>query len=279
MLSLSLTVLKLRSQVHLCILQCVSLLPWIVCLLYRADDGNGKSTPIKRGPGRPRKRKYFGASSKGDKSSPVPTTGYGKEGEERLPISGTQSPELNAVASESESLVSKESEPPKKKKKRAKQKSPVERDQRGSAPPSRGLSPVELTVSEVMLTSIQYLFFRVNFLFDVAFFPSGCSGPCWKEKEISQANWYGRGGKEIQWIFDYGSVWKRKLCFHKAEKQLIGYRCECWWYYSLLFDSAEEGIWFYFMLLESRECISLHLPPLFANFLKLCFVHLHCRLL
>jgi len=125
-------------------------LPWIVCLLHRADDGNGKSTPIKRGPGRPRKRKYFGASSKGDKSSPGPPTSYGKEGEEKLPVSRAQSPELNAVASESESLVSKESEPPKKKKKRAKQKSPVERDDRGSAPPSRGLSPVEFTVSGVM---------------------------------------------------------------------------------------------------------------------------------
>lgn len=125
-------------------------MPWIVCLLHRADDGNGKSTPIKRGPGRPRKRKYFGASSKGDKSSPGPPTSYGKEGEEKLPVSRAQSPELNAVASESESLVSKESEPPKKKKKRAKQKSPVERDDRGSAPPSRGLSPVEFTVSGVM---------------------------------------------------------------------------------------------------------------------------------
>ena len=65
-------------------------------------------------------------------------------------MSRTQSPELNAVASESESLVSKESEKKKKKKKRAKQESPMERDERGSAPPSRGLSPLEFTVSGMM---------------------------------------------------------------------------------------------------------------------------------
>lgn len=127
-----------------------STLSGILCLLYRADDGTGKSTPIKRGPGRPRKRKYFGASSKGDKSSPVLTTGFNKEGEESLPVSEAQSPELNAVASESESLVSKDSEPPKKKRKKTKQKSPVEREERGSAPSSRGPSPVESAVSQVM---------------------------------------------------------------------------------------------------------------------------------
>lgn len=126
------------------------MLSWIVYLIHRADDGTGKSTPIKRGPGRPRKRKYFGASSKGDKSSPVPTTGYSKEGEESLPVSEAQSPELNAVASESESLVSKDSEPPKKKKKRTKQNSPKEQEERGSAPSSRGLSPVESAVSQVV---------------------------------------------------------------------------------------------------------------------------------
>lgn len=144
---------------------------WIICLLHRADDGTGKSTPIKRGPGRPRKRKYFGASFKGDKSSPGPPTGYNKEGEERLLMSGTQSPELNAVASESESLVSKESEPPKKKKKRAKQKSPVERDERGSAPPSHGFSPVEFTVSGMMLGFRQYLFSVSFYLFVYFFLP------------------------------------------------------------------------------------------------------------
>ncbi|KAJ7373113.1 hypothetical protein OS493_014261 [Desmophyllum pertusum] len=96
----------------------------------KPDDGNGKSTPIKRGPGRPRKRKYFGAGSRGDKTSPIPTDGYNKEDEESLPVSEAHSPEMNAVASESESVVSKESEPPKKKKKRAKQKSSVEREAR-----------------------------------------------------------------------------------------------------------------------------------------------------
>lgn len=111
------------------------------------DDGNGKSTPVKRGPGRPRKRKYFGASSKGEKPSPVATADEDKEGAESLPASGAQSPESNAVASESESLVSKESEPPKKKKKRSKQKSPVEQEGRGTATPTLGISPMELAVS------------------------------------------------------------------------------------------------------------------------------------
>lgn len=80
----------------------------------------------------------------------MPTTGYHKEGEESLPVSEAQSPELNALASESESLVSKDSEPPKKKKKRSKQNSPKEQEERGSAPSSRGLSPVESAVSQVV---------------------------------------------------------------------------------------------------------------------------------
>ena len=134
-----------KSNTTLCFARSVNLFSSIVCLHYRADDG--KSTPIKRGPGRPRKRKYFGAGSKGDKLSPVPRAGYNKEGEESQSVSEAQSPD-NAVASESESLVSKESEPPKKKKKRAKQKSPTEREGRGSAPSSRGLSPVEFPVSK-----------------------------------------------------------------------------------------------------------------------------------
>ncbi|PFX32012.1 BAH and coiled-coil domain-containing protein 1 [Stylophora pistillata] len=107
---------------------------------YGAEDG--KSTPIKRGPGRPRKRKYFGAGSKGDKTSPVPTGGYNKEDEEHQSVIEAHSPD-NAGPSDTESLVSKESEPPKKKKKRVKQKTSTERDSRGSAPPSRGLSPTE----------------------------------------------------------------------------------------------------------------------------------------
>ena len=118
--------------------------------LYRVDDGNGKSTPVKRGPGRPRKRKYFGASSKGEKPSPVATADEDREGAESLPASGDQSPESNAVASESESLVSKESEPPKKKKRRSKQKSPVEKEGRGTATPTLGISPVELAVSGIV---------------------------------------------------------------------------------------------------------------------------------
>lgn len=111
------------------------------------DDANGKSTPIKRGPGRPPKRKYFGASSKGEKSSPVANADENVEGTESLPASGAQSPELNAVASESESLLSKESEPPKKKKKRAKQKSTVEQERRGTDTPTLGITPVEPVVS------------------------------------------------------------------------------------------------------------------------------------
>ena len=113
------------------------------------DDG--KSTPIKRGPGRPRKRKYFGAISKGEKPSPVLTADENKEGTESLPASGAQSPELNAVASESESVVSKESEPPKKKRKRAKQKSLVEQEGLGTATPTLGISPVEVAVSRMVI--------------------------------------------------------------------------------------------------------------------------------
>ena len=122
------------------------------CNLCSIDDGNGKSTPIKRGPGRPRKRKYFGASCKGDKHSPVPTADENKEGEETPPASRTLTPEPNAVASESESLVSKDSEPPKKKKKKTKQSSnPVEQEGRATAIPILGMSPVELTVSMIFI--------------------------------------------------------------------------------------------------------------------------------
>lgn len=116
---------------------------------YGGEDGNGKSAPIKRGPGRPPKRKYFGASSKGDKSSPGGTADEDKEGSEHLPASGGQSPELNAAASESESLVSKESEPPKKKKKRPKQRNSAEQEGRERDTPTLGINPGELAVSSV----------------------------------------------------------------------------------------------------------------------------------
>ena len=81
--------------------------------------------------------------------SPVPTGGYNKEGEEHQSVIEAHSPD-NAGPSDTESLVSKESEPPKKKKKKTKQKSSAERDGRGSAPPSRGLSPTEFPVSQIM---------------------------------------------------------------------------------------------------------------------------------
>ena len=116
----------------------------------RGEDGNGKSAPIKRGPGRPPKRKYFGASSKGDKSSPGGTADEDKEGSEHLPASGGQSPELNAAASESESLVSKESEPPKKKKKRPKQRNSAEQEGRERDTPTLGINPGELAVRRMV---------------------------------------------------------------------------------------------------------------------------------
>ena len=116
---------------------------------YRVEDGNGKSTPIKRGPGRPRKRKYFGASSKGDKHSPISTADENRDGAESLLVSSAQSPEppSNAVASESDSLLSKESEPPKKKKRRMKHNNPVEQEVHRTATPTLGISPVEPSVS------------------------------------------------------------------------------------------------------------------------------------
>ena len=111
-----------------------------VLSIRRNEDGNGKSTPpVKRGPGRPRKRKYFGATSKSGKPSPLRTTSP------HTP-SGAQSPDTNCVPSEPESVISKESEPPKKKKK-AKQKTYAEDERRSKTPPSRGFSPVELSVS------------------------------------------------------------------------------------------------------------------------------------
>ena len=116
-------------------------------LHVRGEDGNGKSTPIKRGPGRPRKRKYFGAGSKCEKSSPGGTADEDKECSESLLASGTQSPDISAAASESESLVSKESEPPKKKKKRTKKKNSVELDGRERVTPTLGINPAEVSVS------------------------------------------------------------------------------------------------------------------------------------
>lgn len=59
-----------------------------VCFFYRVDDGNGKLILIKRGFGRFWKWKYFGVSFKGDKIFLGFLIGYGKEGEERLLISG-----------------------------------------------------------------------------------------------------------------------------------------------------------------------------------------------
>lgn len=127
-------------------------LSYCYCNLCSIDDGNGKSTPVKRGPGRPRKRKYFGASCKGDKHSPVATTDENKEGDETPPASRTRTPEPNAAASESESLVSKDSEPPKKKKKKTKQSGNfVEQEGRATAIPFLGMSPVELTVSLIVI--------------------------------------------------------------------------------------------------------------------------------
>lgn len=73
-----------------------------------------------------------------------------------MPASGAQSPELNTVASESESLISKESEPPKKKKKRLKQKSSAEQEGRGTATPTLGMNPVELAVSGMLVCCICY---------------------------------------------------------------------------------------------------------------------------
>lgn len=197
------------------------------CNLCSIDDGNGKSTPIKRGPGRPRKRKYFGASCKGDKLSPVPTADENKEGDETPPASRTQTPEPNAAASESESLVSKDSEPPKKKKKKTKQSSnPVEQEGRATAIPILGMSPVELTVSMIFIWTNGQTFTHMNkpifqflllcsLLYKISkptrdfplksiqfhsvteFVTSslGYTSSQYEEKEISQAIWCRRRGK------------------------------------------------------------------------------------
>ena len=86
------------------------------------DDGNGKNQP-KRGPGRPRKRKYFGAGTKFPaRPSSAASSGNSPEFEAcafEVPLNGTQSLSLWRADSE-ESLVTKDAEPVKKKKKKTK---------------------------------------------------------------------------------------------------------------------------------------------------------------
>ncbi|XP_048575850.1 uncharacterized protein LOC5520150 isoform X2 [Nematostella vectensis] len=82
-------------------------------------DGNGKHTPVKRGPGRPRKRKYFGASTRSGKSTPALNGSFydATRSERSTPISRSQSPGMRSVTSE-ENLGSKDFYEPERKRKR-----------------------------------------------------------------------------------------------------------------------------------------------------------------
>ena len=87
----------------------------LVFLLILRDDC--KSIQIKRGPGRPRKRKYFGAGSKGGKSTPTNPTTVDAESSK----SDAGVPELQFAAPDIKTPVTDVSvaEPTKKKKKKA----------------------------------------------------------------------------------------------------------------------------------------------------------------
>lgn len=92
----------------------------MTCLLFLFLSDDGKSGLIKRGPGRPRKRKYFGSGTKSGKTTPTnsPTADELYKEEMDFPGSEHQVPVSEVKAVSEEGLAVREIEPVKRKKKK-----------------------------------------------------------------------------------------------------------------------------------------------------------------